>query len=127
MEKLFEKIIKYLRENIESLQAVYLYGSVAQGVSTNASDMDIAIYADKLISNLERWEIQSELSVLLNEDIDLLDLKSTSDVMRFQVVSKGKIIWKSTLFLVDEYENLIYSMYLKLNDDRSENIKHIKK
>ena len=97
-----------------------LFGSIAKGTNTDKSDIDIAFMSETVVSNVERWEIQEKLASRLNINIDLLDLRRSDDVVSFEVLSKGKNIFKKESNNLEVFLDNIYINYIQLNEDRQE-------
>lgn len=106
-------IIKHC-QNIPGLVALYIFGSVASGQQTSNSDIDIAFLSRKPFTNLLRWELAQEIALALQRDIDLLDLNACSEVMRFQIISKGKLIYSTDNNHVNAFADKAYWLYLDL-------------
>ena len=112
------KIVNFLRENIRNLSGLYLFGSYATDLHTAQSDLDIAFLTPEKISAVERWKIQEELASLLDIDVDLVDLKEASVILRTEVVDHGKRIYSGNTYECDKFEMITYSMYTDLNESR---------
>ncbi len=110
--------MKVLQKRIPCLVSVYCFGSSVQGIDTPQSDLDIAYLSDKQITNVERWAIQEEIAALLMRDVDLVALKTATDVMKFQIVNKGVRIFVKDVKKAERFEDLVYSLYLDLNEQR---------
>ena len=80
--------------------------------------MDIAYLSDRQITNIKRWMIQEEIASLLIRDVDLIALKTATDVMRFQIINKGVRIFVKDTRKAEQFEDLVYSLYLDLNEQR---------
>mgnify|MGYP001609911360 FL=1 len=89
-----------------------------QGCETPGSDLDIAYLSDRQIPNIKRWMIQEEIASLLIRDVDLIALKTATDVMRFQIINKGVRIFVKDTRKAEQFEDLVYSLYLDLNEQR---------
>ena len=89
-----------------------------QGCETPGSDLDIAYLSDRQITNIKRWMIQEEIASLLIRDVDLIALKTATDVMRFQIINKGVRIFVKDMRKAEQFEDLVYSLYLDLNEQR---------
>lgn len=111
-------ITQYLQEAIPTLEAIYLFGSYADGSFTPKSDIDIAFLAAKPIETLSRWALLQELAQKLKKEVDLVDLRSASTVMQFQVVSTGNRIFAADNKAIEWWELKVYQLYLTLNNDR---------
>lgn len=74
----FEELAKKFR-----IHFILLFGSKAEGKDTSESDTDIAVYADHVLSEDEKINIIFELSsILRTENIDLVDLKTASPLLK---------------------------------------------
>lgn len=121
----FDKINQIILKNIPDTDAIYIFGSFLTSFFQQDSDIDIAFLAQKPILNKLRWDVSNQLATVLNRDVDLIDLSSASTVMRFQVISTGKRIFLNHKPEIEKFEDLCYTMYLTLNDDRKEILKSI--
>jgi hypothetical protein len=82
--------------------------------------MDIAFLTFQKISAVEKWKIQEEFASILMQDVDLIDLKDATTILRAEVVEKGKLIFSSDSYQVDYFEMITYSMYADLNESRQD-------
>ena len=112
------QIIDFLREKIPELLGIYVFGSYANNTSTTESDIDIAFLTYCKISAVQKWEIQEGLASVLNIDVDLIDLKDASTVLRSEVIEKGKLIYAVDSIEIGQFEMTTYSMYADLNESR---------
>lgn len=105
---------------IPGLLGIYIFGSFANNRLTPESDIDIAFLTWEKISAVEKWKIQEELASLLDIDIDLVDLKDASVVLRAEVVENGERIYTENEYECDNFEVTTYSMYADLNETRKD-------
>lgn len=84
--------IRRFFQNIPGVIAVFVYGSYASGKTHSRSDVDIAILCDpdNSPSFFETQEMQTELSIRLRKEVDLVCLNEASPILQKQVISKGK-------------------------------------
>lgn len=122
-----EIIVNALNKEIKDIICIYLFGSFIKDEYRNDSDIDIAFLSEKKIDNIERWEISNLLSEKLKKNIDLVDMKAVSTVMRAQVVSKGICIYESDRNKKHLFEMYSLSDYARLNEERIKIIERIKK
>lgn len=107
-------IIATLQAALPNLLAVYLFGSHAQGTAGPDSDIDIAVLVAGKLPPLQLWE----LAQTLGDNVDLLDLRATSTVMQYQIITTGVRLWaKDTQAAL--YECAILSDKTELNHARA--------
>ena len=110
-------VLSLLTSRLSDLKLVYLFGSQASGEAIAGSDWDLAVLTGKRIDPLLRWELQQQLTQLLNADVDLVDLLDASTVLQMQVVSKGAVVLGNQ-HQADAFAMQVYSMYGNLQDGR---------
>ncbi|MFA5751413.1 MAG: nucleotidyltransferase domain-containing protein [Candidatus Paceibacterota bacterium] len=74
---------------------IIAYGSQLTRFTTSSSDFDFAILAEKPLSLTMRTKISEHLSkkLKINEDkIDIIDLRTASPLLLYEVAKKGKLI-----------------------------------
>lgn len=91
------------------------------------SDIDIAILLDGALDNIARWEISCILTDKLDKDVDLINLRNASTVMKAQIVTGGKCIYESDKKKRALFEMYSLSDYARLNEERKEIIEQVKK
>jgi len=114
-----ETILKHLL--ILNPKLVIIFGSYAKGVQNSDSDIDIAFFSEDKISNWQRWQVAQDIAIGLNIDVDLIDMNSANDVLKFEIVSHGEIILNKNM---DHFLDKCYIDYMRLNDDRGEILKY---
>ena len=114
----FEPLTDLLRSRIPGLAAVYVFGSAETGAVHAASDLDLAVLAPTKLDPVSRWELQGDLAGLAGRDVDLVDLRSASTVMRMQVVSTGRLLLSLDRNEIDRFEMYVFSDYCRLNEER---------
>lgn len=120
------QIIELLKSRIPKLLGIYIFGSYADNSATKNSDIDIAFLSFEKITVVQKWKIQEELASILDIDIDLVDLKDATVVLRAEIVEKGKLIYSADPYQVDYFEMTTYSMYAGLNESRADILKEYK-
>ena len=120
-------LISYVREVIPDLIGLYRFGSQAKGEARQDSDVDLAVLARSPIPNLRRFELAQDLAVQLHRDVDLVDLRTASTVMRMQVLATGTCLMSFDETARQEFEMYAYSDYARLNEERREIVKDITK
>lgn len=113
-------IIEFLQKHLTGVYALYLYGSFASGVATTESDVDLAFLSDEQISNVDKWKVQEKLAAELNKDVDLVNLKDASTVLRKEIVEKRNLLYSSDRYKTESFEMTTLSMYMDLNESRKD-------
>ncbi len=110
-------VVSILKKQIPSLQAVYLFGSFFDGIADDDSDIDIAFLAIEKISNFLRWEISKLVALALQVDVDLINLRETDTIFRYQILSTAERIYGNG-YDIEFFETLAYSFYLWFQEER---------
>jgi uncharacterized protein len=111
-------IVDTLRHRVPGCLAIYLFGSFATGGANRESDVDLAVLAQAPLADEERWHLAQTLAVALGRDVDLVDLRRASAVMRVQVIDSGKLLFESDATQRQEFEAMALSDYARLNEER---------
>jgi len=119
--------LETLRGALPSLQAVYLFGSRATDSGTEASDVDLAVLAPQSMPGVQRFDLAETLAARLNRDVDLIDLREASTVLRSQVVAQGRRLYTAPDFDVDAFEDFVFADYARLNEERAEILADIRR
>jgi predicted nucleotidyltransferase len=74
------------------VDALWLFGSRAQGAVRGDSDLDLAGLFRHPPSQLELWEAQAELGAEFGVEVDLIDLDCASPILAMQVLKHGRLL-----------------------------------
>lgn len=115
---LIEKINPYL---------IYIFGSAAKKSLREDSDIDIAFFSDEEFTDYEIFMFAQELADIVKKEIDLIDLKKASTVLKAQIIGTGEKI-----YCIDENRRMYFEMrslkeYALLNEEREIILKNIEK
>lgn len=114
-----EQVVRHIRAALPQVVAIYRFGSSVHGSTHTESDLDLAVLPDEPLPPQMRWELAQELSIELRRDVDFVDLRSASTVMRMQIVSQGKVLYESDVTARHAFEMQTYSAYALLNEERA--------
>ncbi|SHF74135.1 Predicted nucleotidyltransferase [Mariniphaga anaerophila] len=109
------KIIDFLRERFDNLSGLYVFGSYATDLHTSQSDLELAFLSPDKISVADRRDMQKALATLIDINIDLIDLKEASVVLRAEILKAGKQIYSGNSYECDKFEMVTYSMYADIS------------
>ena len=113
-----ETIVTQIQALIPDVEAIYLFGSCADGTALAQSDVDIAFLNECEIDDVRRWEIANELALSLKRDVDLIDLKKSNTIFRVEILSTAKRLYCRNLSKVEAFESLAYSFYVRFKEER---------
>jgi len=114
-----DQLVTLIQKIVPDVRAVYRFGSSGSGVTHAESDLDLAILPPDPLPPQDRWDLEQDLSVALHRDVDLIDLRVASTVMRMQVVSTGTVLFESDRAVRQAFEVHTYSAYALLNEERA--------
>jgi len=100
---------------------IIIFGSYAKNTYHRGSDIDIAFYSEIKIDNYQRWLLAQQIAMGIYIDVDLIDMQSANDVLKFEIASTGKVILNKNM---DSFLDRCYTNYFVLNEDRKEIIEH---
>ena len=123
LEKLKHNLLKALENTVpDQVSFAYLFGSQATSQARPDSDIDLAIFPEPNIPPKDIWNAAQSLASQLNCDIDLINLREANTVLRFQIVSEGKLLFDKHN-QAPEFEVDTFRMYQDLQYNRKDNIK----
>ena len=99
----------------------------AKETFTESSDLDLGIKASSAVEPVFLWKIKNEIAVRLRVDVDIVDMSRADTVLLMQIVSTGKRIFTMDKSRSEAFDSLVFSQYLKLNEDRAEILEAIGK
>lgn len=117
--------IAFLSGRIENLWAIYRFGSFGTDAQRPGSDLDLAFLREQRLSAADLWNIEQDLAAELHLDVDLLDLRAQSTVMRMQVIGTGERIYCANFEPTEIFEDFVYCDYARLNEERRDILKDI--
>ena len=112
------ELVRAIRDAIPEVIAVYRFGSSVEGTTHGESDIDLAVLLPQALDPVRRFDLQEQLAVAMRRDVDLVDLRAVSTVMRMQVVSRGILVACFDPAEKDRFETHTYSAYARLNEER---------
>lgn len=97
-------------------EAIYLFGSHADGRARADSDLDLAVLDAAPMAPLRRFERQRELSALLGRDVDLVDLYTAGTVLKLEVVTRGERLYRRDADRTLDFEARVLGEYAEFMD-----------
>lgn len=122
----WEPILRHLRDRLSGLLALYAFGSRVTGDAGPESDLDLAVLVEGKADVVGLWRLAGELADRAGCPVDLLDLRTASTVMQYQIITTGRRLWagdhKAAL-----YESFILSEMTALDEARDPLIRIIQR
>ena len=112
------QLSELLLREIPDLLVAYRFGSTVTGATHAGSDVDLAVLAPRPLEGERRFEIAGKLEAELRRGVDLVDLRAAPTVLRMQVMTTGTVIVVQDERARTEFENLTFSQYVRLNEER---------
>ena len=114
----FTPLVSMIRQTLPSAVAIYVFGSVARGDETAGSDLDLAVLAPHQLDPVARWTLAQRLAETAGRDVDLVDLRAASTVMRVQVFASSKLLYEGDRTARALFEATALADYARLNEER---------
>ena len=102
------------------LIAIYVFGSFARGGLRADSDVDIAFLHERKFDPVDVFTIAQELASAIHRDVDLVDLRGATTVLRGQVIGEGRAIYVDDENERGRFEMYSLSAYARFNEERGE-------
>jgi SpoVK/Ycf46/Vps4 family AAA+-type ATPase len=96
------------------------FGSTVTGSERADSDVDVAVLGPGTLSPEVRRRVTERLAEVLRRDVDLVDLRRASTVLRLQVVAYGQALPLGDADARGAFEDRVFSDYARLNEERRE-------
>jgi uncharacterized protein len=93
-EDLCRRINNFARGHVE-IVAIYIFGSIATAKNRAGSDIDVAIMFRSPIKGMERVQLETSLSNLLERDVDLIVFEEVSPLLQHQILKYGCLVYES--------------------------------
>lgn len=110
--------VETARAAIPGLRLLYCFGSQATGRARDDSDLDLAFLASGTVAPEERWRVQETIAADIGRDVDLVDLRRASTVLRAQVVVHGRALYAADDSERASFEATTLAAYARLNEER---------
>ncbi|MPM85197.1 hypothetical protein SDC9_132275 [bioreactor metagenome] len=125
MQKNINEIEKAMSEHMHNLishygiKLIYIFGSYAKGENREDSDLDIAMYFHNEIDGFRKLDILDKLVEIFDrEDIDLVILNNADEVLKFQVIKYGNLMYMENLATKVIFEARVMSEYMDMEHFR---------
>ena len=118
-------IVPLLKKELPDLQGVYLFGSVARGDATIASDIDIAILCKHPVDSELKSKLTEQLENLLQKNIDLIELRFVNTIFQEEILCHAIRIATFDEKACECYEDYVYCSAMDFREFRKPHILEI--
>lgn len=116
-----ERILAAARETLISefpdAWAIYVFGSFSRCDEWPTSDLDLAVLLPPARRIDDPLQAMSRLSARVRRDVDIVDLRRASDVLRREVLSGGRALYVSDPGQVLAWEATAMSRYARYREE----------
>jgi uncharacterized protein len=116
--EVIDELVAALLTEIPTCQAIYRFGSWGSEAQRTDSDIDLAIMPLSSPEPVRLWMMAQTLASLAGRDLDLIDLLAAPTVLRMQVIAGGELLHCTDPDLVARFEDMVFSSYARLNEER---------
>jgi predicted nucleotidyltransferase len=113
-----QALLTHLQNQLSDVLAIYLFGSHAQGTAGPDSDIDLAVLVPGQADAVSLWHLSGDLADIAGTAVDLIDLRATTTVMQYQIITRGRRLWARDL-QAGLYETFILSEKTALDEARA--------
>jgi uncharacterized protein len=113
------EVVSTIRSAFPNALAIYAFGSRITGTANADSDLDLAVLVAGYADPLQLWDVANNLADKTACPVDLLDMRSASTVMQYQILQTGQRLWGKPLE-AGLFECFILSEKTALNNLRAE-------
>ncbi len=112
------RAVDLLRVTHPEVIAVYRYGSSVQGTMHAESDIDIALLGAAPLARSRASEASFALQKVYGRDVDVIDLRTATPVLRAQVLGSSIVLDSTNDSLRAAFEAYALADYARLNEER---------
>ena len=120
------ELVHRIRAAVPDVRAIYQFGSFNTPAQRQSSDIDLGLLPAQPLPAADCWALGQELALLAGRDVDLLDLRTASTVMRAQVIAYGRRLYCADESECADFEDHVFSSYARLNEERREILRDIR-
>jgi predicted nucleotidyltransferase len=113
-----QPLLDAIRTALPDVVGVWLFGSHATGRAGPHSDIDLAVLAPRPLDPVAVFDAGLRLGVLAGRDVDLVDLRRASIVLRKEVIANGRLLARSDRSACDRFASDSIAMYVDFQHQR---------
>ena len=72
---------------------IYIFGSAVRNEPREDSDIEIDFLANEKVTDYESFMLHKELADIFKREVDLINLKTASTVIKAQIIGNGRAIY----------------------------------
>ena len=118
-------IVSLLKTELPDLQGAYLFGSFVSGMSSEKSDVDLAVLCRNPLSKEIRFRLIENLENLLNRNVDLIELRFVNTIFQEEIVITAKPIAIIDQMACELFEDFVYCSAMDFREFRKPHVEEI--
>lgn len=108
--------VEAILERLPHVTAIWMFGSQATGNAHVESDVDLAVLTPELLDPVALWHVAQSLAAFASRDVDLVDFKTASTVLQYQIITTGCSLYTRDKSALDTYLAFVCSQKTELNE-----------
>lgn len=116
-ERIFTVAKETILAALPASWAIYVYGSFAQGEEWPTSDLDLAVLLPPGQDIPDLLQLMADISRRVGRNVDLVDVRRVGDVLRREILDKGRTIYVSEPDEVLAWEASAMSRYARHREE----------
>lgn len=87
------------------LKLILVFGSHAKGATHPESDVDIAVYSKRVLTEIEKINLTYELTnIFYTNKVDLVDIKTASPLLKNEIFKDYMVVYQRDSILLHQLE-----------------------
>jgi predicted nucleotidyltransferase len=111
-------LLAAIRSRIPDIRGIWLFGSLARDRARSDSDIDLGVLADAPVDAVLLFETGLALGNIASRDVDLVDLRRVSTVLRHVVATEGILVDEIDVLACAAFAADTAALYGALLDER---------
>lgn len=117
LDDVLPSLVSSILHTLTELHGVWLFGSFARGQATDDSDIDIAVLGPRAFDPVTIFDLGLKLGVLARRDVDLVDLRGASLVLKKEILTSGKLLRANQAEACEQFASDAMALYVAFRDE----------
>ncbi|HMQ22522.1 MAG TPA: nucleotidyltransferase domain-containing protein, partial [Planctomycetota bacterium] len=117
LDDVLPSLVSSILHTLPKLHGIWLFGSFARGQATDDSDIDIAVLGPRAFDPVTIFDLGLKLGVLARRDVDLVDLRRASLVLKKEILTSGKLLIANQAEACEQFAADAMALYVAFRDE----------